>query len=220
MAYPHAPARPGSWWGRIGEVYSQRDLSYLTRVNRHILFVRGKYFVVLDDLAAARPSQWTWLYHVLSTDSFDLDKTSGSLRYVIGDVPVHVTQLLGSGSLDVQDLQGDGGFKNPLTGEDYKDQHGAAAPERRFVAAHNLWLTTKDKHAAWRFLSVIYPVQPGADAPKIEQIDDLTIRVTAGKQVDVISFDGRTKQPADIIVDLAAIAPAGVHAAATQPGGR
>jgi hypothetical protein len=134
---------------------------------------------------------------------------------VIGDVPVHVTQLLGSGSLDVQDLQGDEGFKNPLTGEDYKDQHGAAAPQRRFVAAHNLWLTTKDKHPAWRFLSVIYPVGPGADAPRVEQLDDLTIRVTAGPQVDVISFDGRRKQAADIVVDLAAIAPAGLHPAVT-----
>ncbi len=213
MAYPHTPARPGAWWGRIGEVYSQRDLAYLTRVNRHVLFVRSKYFVVLDDLTAAQPAQWTWLYHVLSADSFDLDKTTGSFRYVIGGVPVQVTQLLGSGQLDVQDLEGDDGFKNPLTGEDYKDQHGAAAPKRRFVAAHNLWLTTKDKHAGWRFLSVIYPVAPGAAPATIERLDDLTVRVTADGQTDVISFDPRTKQPATISVDLAAIAPAGLHLA-------
>ncbi len=213
MAYPHSPARPGSWWGRVGEVYSQRDLSYLTRVNRHVLFVHKRYFVILDDLAAAQPAQWTWLYHVLSADSFDFDKDSGSVRYVIGGVPVSVTQLLGSGQLDVQDQQGDDGFRNPLTGEDYKDQHGAGAPVRRFVAAHNLWLTTRDKHPTWRFLSVIYPVAPGAAAPQIERLDDLTIRVSADGRTDVVSFDPRTKQPATITVDLAAVAPVGLHTA-------
>ena len=211
MAYPHSPTRPGSWWGRLGEVYSQRDLSYLTRANRHVLFVHRKYFVILDDLAADRPAQWTWLYHVLSCQSMDLDKASGSLRYIIGDVPVGVTHLLGSGQLDVQDLQGDEGFRNPLTGEDYRDQHGAGATKRRFVAQHNLWLTTKNKHPAWRFLSVIYPTRPGSAAPKVERLDDLTLRVTSGEQVDVISFDGQTKQDANIVVDLAAIAPAELH---------
>ena len=211
LCYPHEPARPRGFWGRLADVYSQRDLSYLTRVNRHVLFLRGKYFVILDDLAAAKPAQWTWLYHVLTCRSFDLETSSGSFRYVIGDVPVYVTHLLGAGQLEVQDLQGPDGFRNPLTGEDYTDQHGAAPANRRFVAAHNLWLTTRDKHAAWRFLSVVYPTRPGEAAPKIERLDHLTVRVTAGDQVDVISFDGNTSRPADIIVDLSAIAAAGLH---------
>jgi hypothetical protein len=124
-----------------------------------------------------------------------------------------VTQLLGAGALEVEDRQGLDGLVNPLTGEDYRKDIENVHPSSRYVAKHNLWLTTKDKHAAWRFFSVIYPVAPGGDAPKVERVDDLTIRVTADKQVDVISFDGRTKQAADIVVDLAAIAPAGVHEA-------
>lgn len=59
---------------------------------------------------------------------------------------------------------------------------------------------------------MIYPTPPGDTAPKVERLDDLTIRVTDGKQVDVISFDAKTTQPASVIVDLAAIAPAGLHA--------
>jgi hypothetical protein len=213
MSYPHTKHRVQTYWGSIGEVYDQRDLSYVTRVNRHVLFVRNKYFVILDDLAAAQPATWTWLYHAEQSEEGSLDEQTGSFVYTIGQVPVHVTQLLGAGALEVEDRQGLDGLVNPLTGEDYRKDIENVHPSSRYVAKHNLWLTTKDKHAAWRFFSVIYPVAPGGDAPKVERVDDLTIRVTADKQVDVISFDGRTKQAADIVVDLAAIAPAGVHEA-------
>ena len=33
----------------------------------------------------------------------------------------------------------------------------------------------------------------------------------AGNEVDVVSFDGRTRHGADVVVDLEKIAPAGVH---------
>lgn len=213
MSYPHTKHRVQTYWGSIGEVYDQRDLSYVTRVNRHVLFVRNKYFVILDDLAASQPARWTWLYHVETSKRARLDEQTGSFEYTIGNVPVHVTHLLGAGAMEVEDRQELDGLVNPLTGEDYREDIQKVGESSRYIARHNLWLTTKDKHPTWRFLSVIYPVPPGGDAPVIERMNDLTIRVTAGQQQDIISFD-RSAKHADIVVDLAAIAPAGLHEAA------
>ena len=211
LCYPRERFRPRQGRGRLSAIYEKRDLSYLTRANRHVLFLRKKYFVILDDLAAKRPAQWTWLYHVLDADSMDLDQATGSFSYSVGDVRVRVAHHLGQGKLDVLDLEGKDGFRNPLTGEDYEKDRGRARGERRMVAEHNIWLTTREKHASWRFLSVLYPVPPGASLPKIERLDDLTVRVAAGNEVDVISFDGRTRHPANVVVELGRIAPAGVH---------
>jgi len=213
LSYPRHKFRPSLWWGKLSKIYEQRDLSYLRRVNRHVLFLRKKYFVILDDLAAAQPARWSWLYHVLESQSIQIDKETGSLAYTIGDVKMHVKHLLGAGRLDVQDLQGKAGFRNPLTGEDYTNEFGRARPERTMIAEHNLWVTTRDKHATWRFLTVLYPVGPDMPEPTIERLDDLTIRVAAGDEVDVISFDASTPHPANVVVDLAAIAPAGLHEA-------
>ncbi|HUW81303.1 MAG TPA: DUF4962 domain-containing protein [Phycisphaerae bacterium] len=211
LAYPRRPFQPRHWWGRLSEVYQKRDLSYVRRVNRHVLFVRRKYFVILDDLAADRPARWSWLYHILPDGSLELDRTTGSFRYNVGGVGVHVAHLLGAGQLDVQDLRGADGFRNPLTGEDYAEDFGRGRRERPFVAEHNLWLTTREAHRTWRFLAVVYPVPQGGKAPAIQRLDELTVRVTAGDEVDVISFGPASAQPATINVDLPAIAPAGLH---------
>ncbi len=202
MCYPHTPHRVRTYWGSIGKVYDQRDLSYLTRVNRHVLFVRNKYFVILDDLASDRLSTWTWLYHALRGDNAKLDPITGSFEYTIGGVRVYVTQLFGANGLDVSDRKGLEGLKNPLTGEDYTEYLSRVPADSRFVAEHNIWLTTRQKQSVWRFTTVIYPVAPGGQTPKIERLDGLTIRITAGDNVDVISFDPKTKYPANIIVDL------------------
>lgn len=211
LSYPRIKHRVRTYWGEIGEVYDQRDLAHVTRVNRHVLFVRNKYFVILDDLAAEEPAQWTWLYHARDSKQADLDREKGAFRYRIGDVDVHVVHLRGRPQLDVEDRLGLEGLVNPLTGEDYRQAIEKIPAAERIVARHNLWVTTRDKQRAWRFLTVIYPVRPGAPAPRIEGLDDLTLSVQAGKNVDVISFDARTAHPANILVDLAAVAPTGLH---------
>lgn len=220
MAYPHVKNRVKTYWGSIDEIYDHRDLAYVTRVNRHVLFVRNKYFVILDDLAASQPAQWTWLYHALTSEESELEPGTGSFRYTIGGVQVYVRQLINLGEMDIQDRQDLDGLKNPLTGEDYTKEIVKAPGFRRYLAKHNLWCTSSQKQPTWRFLSVIYPVAPGSVRPSIQQLDDLTLEVKAGGDTDIISFNGETQQPANIIVDLAAIAPAGIHPAgapATEP---
>lgn len=212
LAYPRRPAEVKHWWGILDDLYTERDARHLTRFNRHVLFVRDRYFVILDDLAAAKPTRFSWLYHVLPDHAFALDAESGSFTYDVEDVTVHVRHLLGGGRVDVVDQQGDDGFVNPLTGEDYTNAYGRARPPRRLIAAHNVYVTNRKPAETWRFLSVIAPVPPGsgADSPAVEMIGDLTLRVTFFGDTDVISFDP-SNTDADIVVDLPAISRAGLH---------
>jgi hypothetical protein len=107
---------------------------------------------------------------------------------------------------------GDDGFVNPLTGEAYKDDFGRAKPTRKFIAEHNVYVTNREPATSWRYLSTIVPVPPQSpsETPIVERVDDLTVRVTFLGETDVISFDAGNKS-ADIVVDLKAIAEAGVH---------
>ncbi len=212
MSYPREAQARVHWWGRLDDVYERMSLEHVTRVNRHVLFVRDRYFVILDDLEARQPSLWTWLYHVLESDRFDLDEHSGSFSYTIGGVDVKVTHLVGAGEVDASDRRGELGYINPITGEDYSDNEGSGGgrtPELK--AEHNVWVTTREPHERWRFLSVVYPVPPGGQAPVIERLDDLTLKVTWGDDVDRISFDAGTQHDANIIVDLDAISKVGSH---------
>jgi len=212
LAYPRKPGEVKHWWGGLADsVYTARDASHLTRYNRHVLFIRNRYFVILDDLAASQPTQFSWLYHVLPDQNFELNQTTGSFAYNVEDVRVHVTHLIGEGKLDVVDQQGNGGFVNPITGENYIDDYGRARPPRKYVAQHNVYATNREAATEWRFLSTIIPVPPGESAqPIVERLDDLTVKVTFLGETDVISFDP-SNRTADIVVNLPVIAKHGVH---------
>ena len=212
LAYPRKPGEVRHWWGRLDDLYKDRDVRHLQRYNRHVLFVRNRYFVILDDLAASKPTRFSWLYHILPDQDFTLDKTTGSFAYSVENVRVYVNHLLGKGEVDVLDQVGDEGFKNPLTGENYIDNYGRAKPPRKFVAQHNIYITNREPAQSWRYLSTIVPVPPDSPdaAPIIEKLDDLTLRITFLGETDVISFDP-TNSEADIVVDLPVIAKEGLH---------
>jgi hypothetical protein len=212
LAYPRKPGEVRHWWGRLDDLYKERDTSHLKRFNRHILFVRNRYFVILDDLAASKPTRFSWLYHILPDQDFALDKTTGSFTYSVENVRVYVNHHLGESQVDVLDQAGDEGFKNPLTGENYIDDYGRARPPRTFIAQHNVYVTNRKPAETWRFLSTIIPIPPGSpnEIPIIEKLDELTVRVTFLGETDVISFDPGNSE-ADIVVDLPVIAAEGVH---------
>jgi hypothetical protein len=72
--------------GRIADFRHQRALTYvcgdaaaaygkrLTRSLRHVLFLRPGVFLVLDDLAAPQPAQFSWLLHALEKMQVDADR--------------------------------------------------------------------------------------------------------------------------------------------------
>jgi hypothetical protein len=86
-----------------------------------MLFVRNKYFVILDDLEATKPTAFTWLYHIQPEGPLNLDTDTGSFTYQIEDIKVEVAHLLGKGQLSIHNMQGANGLKNPLTDEDYTE---------------------------------------------------------------------------------------------------
>lgn len=212
LAYPRTPGEVKHWWGGLDDIYKERDVRHLKRFNRHVLFVRNKFFVILDDLEATQPTQFTWLYHIKPEGPFNLNAHSGSFTYQIDSVKVDVVHLLGTGQLDIHDMQGADGLKNPLTGEDYTSDWQKREGDKPFDVAHNLFVTNKQPQTHWRFLSVILPTPPGEPSQhKIERIDDLTIKVTAFGQTDIISFDPNNTHNANITIDLPTIAKTGLH---------
>ncbi|MBT4139481.1 MAG: DUF4962 domain-containing protein [Candidatus Latescibacteria bacterium] len=212
LAYPRKPGEVKHWWGGLDDIYKERDARHLTRFNRHVLFVRNKYFVILDDLEASKPTAFTWLYHIKPEGPFNLNAHSGSFTYQIDSVKVDVVHLLGAGQLDIHDMQGNEGLKNPLTGEDYTEDWKSREGDAPFDVAHNLFMTNKEPQKKWRFLSVILPTPPDDNSEyKIERLDNLTIKVTAFGQTDIISFDPNTKHNATVTIDLPTIAKTGLH---------
>jgi len=181
-----------------------RDLPGLKKVHRHLLLVRGKYFVVLDDLESARPARYSWLYHVLE-DTLKLDPARpGSFTYAADKVSVQVSHIAHAGDLELKHLAGDQVLTNPYTGEDYNKSFREQAHLRR---AHALWYTNKTPQGKFHFLTVIYPTKPGAAAPSIRRLDDLSVEVTSGAEKDVITFDPAAGHAASLVVDLPAMTP-------------
>jgi len=204
-AYPRHPiARPGDWWGTLDSLYTRCALDYMKRFIRHVVFLRGKYFVIYDDLACDRPARFTWLYHILPRDPIDIDEGACTIDYMVGDVPVRIVHIAGRGNLEIIDMQGEDGFKNPLTGEDYTNRlgrHPTGVRKKEHIAGHNLYISNKKKSKEFHFLSVIAPVKPGENFPEIRRIDDWTVEVDG----ETVSFDASTGSGARIIIDVQAI---------------
>ncbi|MFC1607672.1 heparinase II/III family protein, partial [Candidatus Latescibacterota bacterium] len=204
-AYPNHPLkRSGGWWGTLDPIYNERDVSYLQRYIRHVVFLRGKYFIIYDDLACDKPAQYSWLYHILPGDPVEYDRASGTFDYKVGDVPVRIVHIANRGDLDYIDMQGLDGFKNPLTGEDYTEKLGrlpGGVRNKEHLAGHNIYLSNRTKQRDFHFLAVIAPIKQGDDFPEIKRLDDKTVSVDG----DIISFDPSTKHNADIVVDVEAL---------------
>ncbi len=202
-AYPKAPTRPRGYWGRFDDYYLTHDARHLRRFIRHVVFLRGKYFVIFDDLAATKPTTFTWLYHVLPARPFRFDKKTWSVDYRVGKVGVRLVHAAGVDGLELIDTKKAGALGNPITGEDYAANRGRS--RRRgaddLLAAHNLFISNKTPARQHYFLAVIAPVAPGEKPPVIRRLDDRTVQVGA----DVVSFDAATAHKADIVVDADAL---------------
>ncbi len=208
--YPKTPARVSTWKIRFEkEVYGTLALPYLQRFRRHVLFMRNKYLVVLDDLAtnADKPARFSWLWHVQQDGNITYDDQSGRLTYPAGDVKVIIQHIANAGQLDFEHRKKFDGLVNPITGEDFhRNPHTMKELEKpdsnASFPAHHFWFTNKTQASNFHFLTVIFPIKPGSGEPKITRLDDLTVMVEADGQTDVISYDPNTKFPATHVVDL------------------
>ncbi|HEC02478.1 MAG TPA: hypothetical protein ENI81_02980, partial [Phycisphaerales bacterium] len=199
--YPHTPGKYSRWSLPMDPVYERKALPHLERFIRHILFVRGRYFVIYDDLSCARPATYTWLYHILPQRPFAFDERTFTIDYTVGDVNVRLRHLANPDKLELDDRTGMKAFTNPLTGEDYSQWR-----QGDILCGHNLWVSNTVPSRRWCFLAVVYPAQAGETIPAIERLDDSSVRVAD----DVISFDPASahSRDASLIVDTSAVAGA------------
>ena len=216
-AYVQYPYRYREFWGHLGDgeinPYDERDLAYLTRADRHVLFVDERYFVMLDDLEVSEEktggSLFSWLYHVLQDVPLEWDPQTQSFTYTIKNVTTVVRLITEEVSLDFENRKKDQGLINPITGEDYNrwvkpielfdNNYTGPYPDK---VTHNVWLTNRDPQKKMRFLAVIYPYRAGAPVPGIERVDDLTVRISCGDKAETVTFDPAAHPDAEIQVEL------------------
>lgn len=199
-AYPQRPGDYKRWGLPIHQVYSQRDVSHLRRLIRHVLFARGKYVVIYDDIETSRDATFTWLYHVLPEQPFQFVAAKMTIDYAVGNVKVKLAHAGQPDLLALEDLRGQAGMVNRFTGEDYRG-HAKPGP----LPAHNLWISTKAPKSQFQFLAVIFPYQDTDPTPTIERVNDTAVRVTFGRQSDLITFSPDRSRPADFSINAAAI---------------
>lgn len=217
-AYIRFPHRNIEFWGELadGKVfpYRDRDLSYLEQADRHVVFVDGRYFVMIDDLAVSktqrpRGSSFSWLYHVLQDVPLDWDKDTQSFHYTIDRVTTTVRQISRAVELTFEDRKDTNGLVNPFTGEDYNGlakkiilydrTHTGPYPA---TVTHNIWITNRKPVHKMRFLTVIYPYREGGEVPFIERVDDLTVKVSCGGKSEMVTFDPEAHPAAEVQVEL------------------
>ena len=198
--YPQQPGQYARWGLRLGDVYKERALPHLARFVRHILFLRGKYFVIYDDLQCSQPARYTWLYHIRPEQPFSFDPSTFAVDYAVGDVSVRLQHISRPDAITLDDRQGENALVNPITGEDYRQWRLGD-----ILCGHALWVTNAEPAESWRFLAVIYPRPPDGEIPQIRRLDDNTARVGD----DTVCFDpaGPAAATADFVVDPAAFRP-------------
>ncbi len=201
LCYPKEPGNYARWGLPLDKVYQERALPYLERFVRHMVFVRGEYFVIYDDLRCSQPATYTWLYHIRPTDPIEFDAGTFAVDYEVGGVPVRLQHVYQPKGLVLDDRQGMDGYVNPITGEDYRSKKNA----KWDPSGHHLWVSSAEPVEDWGFLAVVYPQAPGGATPTIERVDDRTVRVGD----DVVCFDPDSAAAADatIVVDVAAFRP-------------
>ncbi len=220
-AYIQYPYVYREFWGRLGDEvtdpYGTSDLSYLTLADRHVLFVDNRYFVMLDDLAVdpdKKPSgsRFSWLYHVLQDVPLEWDEAESSFSYTLDDVTT-VVKVIASEDTDFQDRLAGDGLINPITGEDYNPwvkeitrydrNYSGPYPDK---VTHNIWITNSEPARKIRFLTVIFPYRATGDQqqerPRIESLDNLTVRVSQGEKSEIVTFDPSRHPEADIQVEF------------------
>ncbi|MFO8080291.1 MAG: DUF4962 domain-containing protein, partial [Armatimonadota bacterium] len=201
------------WCGDATEAY-RPNVPQVERALRHVLFVSDSetdgYFITFDDLAVADdadPVRFSWLYHVHQDVPVELDESAASFSYTVGEANVRVRHLLDAGDLELQNLRGEDGYKNPITGEDMlQTARGSveSSPLRQFKGEpvwNNLWVTGEPRRE-WQFLAAITPWREGAPEPAVEQLGErhFAVETEAGRRT--ILFGSPDEGDAEVVVDF------------------
>jgi hypothetical protein len=227
-----------AWHEEPGLVYWCADATgaylasvpYLERFLRHVLFVDEQFFVIFDDLAVAQehePARFSWLYHVHQDVPVQLaedEEGCVEFSYQVREANVQVRHLIGQGELEVQNLRGEDGYKNPITGEDMLDrarQSVERSPLRQFTGEpvwNNIWLTTRPAREA-QFLAAVLPSRGEQPPASIELLGDRTFAIVTPQGRRTIRFGRPGEAEADITVDYERVRMLAGTQLAPEPGG-
>jgi len=227
-------SRKHPWAGRIVAWHETPDYIYwvgdatgayqkhsgLDRAIRHVLFVRGKYFVIFDDLGmtkGAKPVRFSWLYHVRQDVPLEIKEQGDiiELRYAVRNTEVRVVQASGVAELKAANLRGVEAYRNPITGKNWFEAvgKGISRSGRRITVKggvkaqgetmNNVWITSKATKTSRTFLAVVMPWKKGMPEPRFERLSDHRVKVAYGDRSDVIGFGAGGS--ADIRVDFEGI---------------
>ena len=221
------PAHP--WAGRIAAYEESEDYVYwagdathayqgipeLRWAIRHVLFMRGRYFVIFDDLGldpTADPARFSWLWHVRQDVPVEVaEGETPGIRYKVRGAEVLVSHLLGGGDLELVNLRDLGAYENPVTGENILGgtRTSVASKARGALGGHgmnNVWVTNRTPAREYQFLAVVLPWREGDEPPTLKLLGDRRFSVSwPGGPSDVIYFGPAGTASADIIIDYEGI---------------
>lgn len=177
------------------------------RARRHLLFMRGKYFVFYDDLQTQTNSTFAWNFHIrqpslthLSPGAFKYTTTNLYIgRPSVTNFVAHIasTNLIGYRQLDLG-TSGEvetGYYTNVVASHPFTGVMGSRSSDT--FRNHALFFTNAAPATNWHFMWVLYPVTNGN--PTFTILSDNTVAVTNGSEGDVISF-GETNALSTLIV--------------------
>lgn len=166
---------------------------YVSQVQRHVLFPHKKYLVIYDSLKTTTNATFQWKWNIMeptavvdtnncaftytATNAFNLSNVTVYVKHIVDPTKMSMMNLVGSNYAAI----------NPFTGEDLNSQTvGTDGPRWNST----VWIYNKAKTTNWHFLSVVFPVKWGGNAPTITRLDDYTVRVQDGITDDTITFNG------------------------------
>ena len=130
----------------------------LTKLTRHVVMVRGKYVVLLDDLAGSESLNFEARFQTAATNTITVNTEGGK---VVGqNLDLHIVSS---------------GFDPFTTGQG----QGASA------AVRHLRFSRQAEEAA--LLTVLYPTARGGSAPTV-QVTDGVVTITHGGETDEVTF--------------------------------
>lgn len=177
-------------------------------VIRHVLFVEGRWFVILDTLATPEPATFTWLFHV--QQDVPMHVGDNGFHYEIDGVKAEVRFANRAESIEIQHAMLEAAYVNPVTGKDHFpiDMERARGREEfrpllsRALNAHSLRVQNREAARHFYFLSVLNAAPAGEALPEIQFLDGKRLTLTRPDGTALtVSFD--PARPGDLTVDPA-----------------
>lgn len=222
------------WVGEATNAYPK--VEGVERVLRHVVFVRGKWFAILDDLAlkeGTKPATWSWLFKVRPDVPLTINNpTNGlaSFSYAIGQAQAQVVLADPNCTLTLRNQPHQEAYQNPHTGKDHlpsdlaqirqtmkfknSDHHDRREEAEKGPVAHNLWAENVEASTQQTFLAGLLCWPVDGEGPRVEASHSLALTVSwPGKEPVTVSFDPQL--PGTITIDLEPYRQAAQEAAPT-----